>query len=205
MATVAQEKKTVQEERVSNAIVSPYKDQDYQKTKGNVLGIIGKSNFLSAIRNNAWMINGTLATIVITGIVTGATALTMPLIVGLVSTTLVLAGFSAYAAYVDEKMSKEASYNYEEEKTIASTRIAAAANIEIAKENAHALPGALHETLGAELQDARNENCKTQSALVETQHALVQTTAAVAHLQKQILNWQEREVAKEPVQTQLVK
>jgi len=165
---------------------NPYKDKQYQEQRQAWFNVIPKSSFLNAIRNNTGTLNYLLAAAVMGAIVSGVLSIPAWGVVALGAAAVAVAGVNAYVAYLDEKISKTVDLGYREARQIADSRV-------MAKEYAKEMAVAIKDTLGEELKEIKKETCQTQAAVAQNQ-------AVVAHLQKQMLSWQEREAAKEPAE-----
>jgi uncharacterized protein HemX len=158
----------------------PYDDPQYQETRRVALGIIPRSNFLSAVNRYSGVIFGGLATAAAAAIVVGVINIGLWGGLALIGGALLAAGVSIYAAYKDENMSKRAAYDYNEAYQVAQARL-----------NGKELAQALNETMGQKMdtmgQDLTNLRTENQ-----------QTQRAIAELQKKI-NWQERESTKDEI------
>jgi len=158
---------------------NPYQEKEYQQHRAASLGLIPTSAFLSAISRNAGMINGTLTSVAIASIVVGTSTIPLWGIIASIGVALAAAVISAYAGYVDDRLSRPTNLGFMEADTVARARI-----------NARETAVALTETLGTELKDIKKESCQTQQA--------------VADLQQKILTWQERESAKEQMTSRVL-
>ena len=158
---------------VNTEIPKQYQDSTYREYRRSWFGSIPKSNTLQAVRavfaGLAGAMTAGVGSAIVLGLIhlsAGAVAL---LAVGIVAATAV----SAYANYLDEKMSKSVGVAYTEAKQVVDAHVQGV-------EMAHAL----QVTLGQELKDARAENRQTQEALMQ--------------MQQQMQSWQDREMAREP-------
>src|SRR5665213_2260974 len=90
----------------------PYEEQEYRENRKAALGIIPKSNFLSAISRNSGVLFSALTMTAVAAIVAGV--ITVPLwgTLALIGGALATAAISAYAGYKDEELSKNVGMSY---------------------------------------------------------------------------------------------
>lgn len=146
----------------------PYRDNIYRKRRDAILSIIEKSAFLSAVNRNAGTINYALVTTAVAAIVSGILHVPVWGIAMLIVGAVAAAAVSAYAGYLDDRLSKTTHLDYSEARQTAEAKV-----------NAKHLASALKVSLATE----RDESADVSEA----------TGADVPNQSQPAITWKSRE------------